>query len=314
MITAQILTLNNEQTLSDCLLSITNICDRVIVTDMGSNDRTVDIARDYGADIKQYSGKRDRARTLMAEHGSEINLMIEPWECLMQGDRNTIESVQNKAYISVFSESVLTKDVRVWRGTAAFQNRIFETLAGNTQEQCNISVYSKGRSDYQHLLAELQDWKLKEPHKATPYYFEACIQLAVGNIDQFMKASEQYMFLDSGLSMTNIMNRYYYSVCQLLHKKKARPALQNLAICLATRPLMAEFWCLTADVHYHLLNNYREAKELYQNAIDLGNRRLKTDIWPMEIVKYRSYPMKMIESCDKLLASQAYFKRFLPGG
>ena len=87
------------------------------------------------------------------------------------------------------------------------------------------------------------------------------------------------------------------------HKKRVKPALQNLNLCLCAKPLMAEFWCLTGDVYYHLLHDFKKAKQFYHNAIVLGHHRLKSDKWPMDITKYNTYPSKMIESCDELLKS-----------
>lgn len=50
-ITAIILTKNEERNLRDCLASIAGFCSRAVVIDCGSTDRTVEIAREMGADV-----------------------------------------------------------------------------------------------------------------------------------------------------------------------------------------------------------------------------------------------------------------------
>lgn len=50
-ITAIILTKNEEKNLPDCLESIKGFCSRAVVIDCGSTDRTVEIAREMGADV-----------------------------------------------------------------------------------------------------------------------------------------------------------------------------------------------------------------------------------------------------------------------
>ena len=50
-ITAIILTKNEERNLPDCLKSIKGFCSRAVVVDCGSTDRTVDIAREMGAEV-----------------------------------------------------------------------------------------------------------------------------------------------------------------------------------------------------------------------------------------------------------------------
>ena len=50
-LTAIVLTKNEEKNLPDCLSSLRGFASRVVVVDSGSTDRTVDIAREYGADV-----------------------------------------------------------------------------------------------------------------------------------------------------------------------------------------------------------------------------------------------------------------------
>ena len=50
-ITGTIITLNNEAVIEDCILSLKNICDEIIVVDSLSNDRTIQIAKDLGARV-----------------------------------------------------------------------------------------------------------------------------------------------------------------------------------------------------------------------------------------------------------------------
>ena len=50
-LTAIVLTKDEEKNLPDCLSSLRGFASRVVVVDSGSTDRTVDIAREYGADV-----------------------------------------------------------------------------------------------------------------------------------------------------------------------------------------------------------------------------------------------------------------------
>ena len=50
-VTAIILTKNEEMNLGDCLSSIRGFAERAVVVDCGSSDRTVEIAREHGADV-----------------------------------------------------------------------------------------------------------------------------------------------------------------------------------------------------------------------------------------------------------------------
>ena len=50
-VTALIITKNEELNISDCLLSIKSFCSRALVIDSGSTDKTVEIAKNLGADV-----------------------------------------------------------------------------------------------------------------------------------------------------------------------------------------------------------------------------------------------------------------------
>lgn len=50
-ITAIVLTKNEEDNIKNCILSIKDLCERIIVVDSGSTDKTVDIAKSLGAEV-----------------------------------------------------------------------------------------------------------------------------------------------------------------------------------------------------------------------------------------------------------------------
>lgn len=50
-LTVIILTKNEEANLKQCIRSVTDIADRIIVVDSGSTDRTVEIAKEFGAEV-----------------------------------------------------------------------------------------------------------------------------------------------------------------------------------------------------------------------------------------------------------------------
>ena len=203
----------------------------------------------------------------------------------------------------------ITKEIRAWSGSPKFVNPVYETIDDSGAES-DILFYSSGRQDHADIIEGVRKWKEKCPTSIAPYYYEACTYLSIGQWQQFLKLSEHYMFLDKSTSMSAMMNRYYYSLVNMVHLKKLRPVLQNMSLCLSVKPLMSEFWCLAADAHYHINKRFDIAKQLYENAIILGSKRLKNDKWPMDLTKYKSYPSKMIESCDALLSNKSLYVSF----
>jgi tetratricopeptide (TPR) repeat protein len=102
--------------------------------------------------------------------------------------------------------------------------------------------------------------------------------------------------------MAFVMTNYYCSMVYCYIKKNYQESIRFLMPCLAVKPTMAEFWCLLADIFY-ATKQYKKASSFYENALILGSKRLNSDDYPMEISKYKEYPQKMIESCEKIKSS-----------
>jgi hypothetical protein len=98
------------------------------------------------------------------------------------------------------------------------------------------------------------------------------------------------------------MARYYLALVQGVVENDMKEAIQNITLCIAENPLMAEFWCLLGDM-FVKMEKFRDAIAFYENAIALGCRRHQLDFWPMHISKYDEYPKDMMEKCKKAISS-----------
>ena len=301
---AHILTKNNEKTIQKTIESLVH-CDEIVINDLGSKDNTKQIAKPHRL-ILSPEKPRNEARNESAKTKG-LNLMIEPWEIVVKGHKPDFKG--KYGYVSIIENNTIRKEVRYWRNSATFINPAFEKIDTEEAEFTETMIYSFGRNDLDDLELIVNKWKSDNITAIAPHYYYASIMLMKGDWDAFMKASEHYMFLDKSQSMSAIMNKYYYALASLIHKKEYKPTLQNINLCLCKAPLMAEFWCLQADVYYHLLKKFDVAKSFYENAIIMGSQRLKKDVWPMEISKYKEYPTKMINSCSKIMKASDFYSK-----
>ncbi|GMA56841.1 hypothetical protein GCM10025858_13440 [Alicyclobacillus sacchari] len=95
LLSACLITKDEEFTLSRCLESLTGVVDEIIVVDTGSKDKTVDIARDHGAKVyfHEWDGDFATARNAALERASgEYVLVIDADEFLDPMDKRHIRS------------------------------------------------------------------------------------------------------------------------------------------------------------------------------------------------------------------------------
>jgi tetratricopeptide (TPR) repeat protein len=280
----------------------------VIVGDLGSTDDTVAQCQSRGATVLPVIGMdRSEARNhLLNKSPKGTHFYIEPWERLVQGHDSI---VGEGGFVRVMQGTSISHEVRVWDGSSRFVNPVFERLDAEGGKLLPVIVSSSGGIDADQAIQAIDGWKRNKPLLASPYYYQACLLFAQAKYDDYLKVADHYLFMEKKEIMPITMTRYYYAMAHLIHKRLHRPALQNINLCLCVKPLMAEFWCLMADVYYHLLNRFDVAKSFYENAITLGSRRLQTDLWPMDFSKYGKYPKKMIESCDKIIGGSAVYSQ-----
>ena len=90
---------NEEVNLPDCLSSVKDIAKRIIVCDSFSTDKTVDIAKEYGAEVIQHKFYNYASQYIFAEENSDIQtkwvLRLDADERLTDEARKEIESICN---------------------------------------------------------------------------------------------------------------------------------------------------------------------------------------------------------------------------
>jgi tetratricopeptide (TPR) repeat protein len=302
-ITTCLLTKNNADTIQSAIRSVRSL-GPVLVGDCGSTDSTLVSARMEGANITAlpFQDRSQAKNHLSALAKTSWLLVLEPWENLA-GGKDEIIKIANGPEIAcrvqVLQGSMLIKETRLWatRLNFQFRNPVYETI-DPVEPMLETYIVSKGDRDFKSKYAAIEQWEAARATFPDPHYYHACLLLSEGKYDEFLSRAERYLFLENkGISA--VMTNYYVGLILLYFKKKPQEALEKVLPCLAVKPTMAEFWCLLGDVYYRT-RDYARAKTFYENAIILGARRLKTDFWPMDIVKYKEYPEKMIASCESL--------------
>jgi hypothetical protein len=292
---AHLLVQNNEDTIERSIKSLLPLDCEIVIGNMGSRDKSIDICRDYSIKIFQVGNRKDYSIMRNQLLGEDWNLFIHPWEVLASGHESIIGVTSGTAYyLQVYQKQSINYEIRLWRNLK-FQNPVFETIVCDDASCLDgVVVYALKLVKNDDQIELLESWKKQGTME--PYYYESYILFGNKKYKEFLETAKYYLSVES-FSKSSIMLRYYMAQTYLYVYNNIEEAIKTLSPCIIARPLMAEFWCLLGDAYYKL-KRYNKAKNLYENAYLLGSRRLNNDQWPLEISKYNEYPTKMIRSCE----------------
>jgi glycosyltransferase involved in cell wall biosynthesis len=311
-LTIHLLIQNNEETIAQTLESILPLEANIIIGDTGSRDNTVTICKNYGLTPAKVSNhNRSHARNeIVRSSQTDWQFYIEPWEILLSGQERLLELTRvnqpQSYYCELLQGDSITKQVRLWhKGSGlSFVNPIFETIKMDKSEYAEVVIY-KEKSDVFNT-DKIAKWKSASPLATDPYYFQAFACLGEKKYKEFLNNAEHFLFHDKKQTISATMTRYYIGIVKCFAMNDLEEAIKMACVCIAAHPLMAEFWCLLGDVYFQA-KDFENSRAFYENALLLGQRRLRGDRWPMHISKYDEYPNEMIESCRQIISNVSKF-------
>jgi hypothetical protein len=299
----------NETTIEQTLLSLKPIAGELLVGLVGDRDSSEDVCRKHGARVIPLAMSATDLATAKNAMLSFIKdgwvMFIEPWEVLIEGEDHILDACNKPPasyHLSVLQGNLISKEIRLWHVglKLRFQNPVFETVMDDHSLPLIDSIlFTNYKGDLQEKEDLVDKWISKRITDAEPYYYRTCVLLAQGKFEEFLKAAEQYLFL-SRHGISAVMTQYYMSMVQCYVKNDHQAAVKSVLACIALKPTMAEFWSLLGDIYYKC-KQYEKAEVFYDNAIVLGERRMNTDVWPLDISKYLDHPSRMKESCRKII-------------
>jgi tetratricopeptide (TPR) repeat protein len=295
MLTIQILVKNNENTIKETLDSIISIKSKIIVVDLGCSDATLDICNSYNTHIIKSDGDRSKIRNSVSGEG--LNFYINPWEKLIQG-HEIIESITDCSEVYLFQNNIISREIRFWTNQK-FINPVFETIINKESKfYPQIIISSKNKpNDSRDNLKLVEKWMNNRPIDLEPYYYLACCYLSMQNYEKFLFFAKEYCSREKKINSSFIMTKYYMSQINL-YLGKIKESAESALTCISYQPSMAEFWCLLGDIYYKQ-KAWKKSKCFYENALIIGQKRIDNDL-PIEIVKYKEYPEKMIKNVEEI--------------
>lgn len=295
MLTVQILTKDNENTIGKTLESLSILGGQVVVGDLGSKDSTVAICEGYGAEVRRIDWRRDYSEARNSLVAPGMNLMVEPWETLVRGSDRIMEAEGNFE-LTVVRGSAVSKELRLWN-RGLFRNPAYEAIEEESSFLDGVVLVGSGWPDRRQELSEIcSGWRERRPTSPEPWYYSAFSCLSLGRMEEFLAFSERYLAMTDKFGPPEM--QVMYRMAKVLFAKGDYDRAAGMMMeCLFKNPTLAEFWCLLGDA-FDAAGDGSRAKAMYQNALVMGCRRLASDPHPMDITKYKDYPEKMISLID----------------
>jgi glycosyltransferase involved in cell wall biosynthesis len=144
-VTAIVLTYNEERNLADCLSSLRGWVARLVVVDSGSTDRTIEIAREHGAEVLQHAFEHYGAQRNWALRHAAIT---SPWVLHVDADeritpelRTSIERALERdepdiaGYLVTRRTVFMGKWIRFGGHYPAWHLRLFRTGRGHCEDR-----------------------------------------------------------------------------------------------------------------------------------------------------------------------------------
>lgn len=209
----------------------------------------------------------------------------------------------------ILQDDIIMKESRLWNKKeqkVVFKNPVFEKANIEPTKIVDIILYQQKCNDINQVNG-LNLWKKSAPLSVDASYYKAFNELSKKNFKEFKKIINHYLFSVNKNDIPSVMARYYLALVQGVVENELKEAIQNIILCIAENPLMAEFWCLLGDM-FVKMEKFKHAIAFYENAMALGGRRQQLDFWPMHISKYDEYPREMMEKCEKTIANSTAYE------
>lgn len=293
---------NEEKHLEGCLKSVAGIADEIVVVDTGSTDRTIEIAKNYGASvfhfnwINDFSAARnfslsksngdwilylDADERLMPESGNELLSIIKSpgrvgYNCIVKSLDSENGRDNQMTYIRLFKNS---GEIRF---TGSVHEQILPSLLNNNYKILdssiliehigyNISIEGKRDKALRNLELLIKEYE----NVQTPYTaFQLALTLEI--LENYIDAKKYFEIAAGSASFSPIYRAHCYSSLALIsHKEHNIGAAENfLKLSFALRPDDPFTNLLGAKISIRK-NDWRNALHFCRNAEHFNQLLLK---------------------------------------
>ncbi len=185
MLSAVIITYNEESNIGRCLQSLVGIADEIIIVDSASTDNTCSIAEQYGATIIQHPFAGFAAQKNLAAQAATNN-----WVLSLDADEVLSEELKS-AILQVKSNAAC--DAYFLKRSTNFCGTFIRHGSWYPDKQCRL--WDKTKGDWQGTIHE--KWRLFEPYKKYGTLNGDLLHYSFNSISDYLNMTERYTTLSA---------------------------------------------------------------------------------------------------------------------
>ncbi len=263
---------NEETSLPKCLSSVKDVVDEMVVLDTGSNDRTVEIAQEFGAKVYHYQWCND----FSAARNQALKYVTGNWVLVLDADETLTpeivphlqQAIKCDRYLVI---NLLRQEVGAAQSPYSLVSRLFRR---HPDIRFSRPYHALIDDSVSQILTQELDWQIGYL-PAVAILHSGYQQSAIASKDKFAQAAKTM----EGFLADHPTDAYVCSKLGALYVQsgKIEPGIELLERGFSANSVNAQ---ILYELHYHLgiaysrLQNLSQAKASYQAAIDL-------DIYPM---------------------------------
>lgn len=249
---------NEEANLPQCLTSVQNLVDEMIIMDTGSSDRTVEIAQEFGAIVPTYQWKNHfseaRNEALKYVSGDWI-LVLDADEKLNPKIIPQIEKViTNEKAIAI---NLIRQEIGAKQSPYSLITRLFRN---HPQVKFTRPYHSIVDDSITELLKQEKHWKIIDLSEIAIFHY-GYTQEAIASLDKYNRARKAM----ESFWRQNPHDAYVCSKLGALYIEigEEKKGVKLLKQGLKSNPRQPH---ILYELHYHLGNIYAKQKQLEQAA------------------------------------------------
>lgn len=301
LLTVSMIVKNEERFLGECLSSVKDVADEIIVVDTGSTDRSVQIARDFGAKIVEIEWPDDFSQA----RNVGLDLVKTPWVLIIDADEEliaddvpTLQVAMTKPIADAYNIRIVSVMDKAEHISESYVLRLFRShpavrFEGRVHEQVfnalgrlhmnvtplNVRLLHKGylnevvgQRDKTHRNRVLLEKQVHEhPNDGYMLWQLAQTLISAGDVPGALSVSKRSLkYLPVG-SPIWVLAQVTYAKALDLHGEKKR-AIKLLQEGQAAHPLYTDFYYLEGLIRIHL-QQWTQAEQLFLQCLQIGEAK-----------------------------------------